>query len=356
ERRFRAARLVAAALQARGAYTRAEIWLRRALQNASDPRLEAIATRDYEYVRRRNPWTTRLRFGLTPSSNINNGSKSDTMVIGGLPFALSGAAQALSGLEISYGAETRYRHAVGDRVMLHLGGAIEGKSYRLSAGSRAKAPDLDASDLAYQAAELNFGVAWRPAPDAGPIGLDLTLGKSFYGGDPLADYARAEMTKRVRLGPRTILRFKAAAEEQWRQDVARNSSTALIGGAALRRKLGNGDRLSVGVGLRDTASDAGTVAHEAKMATIDYRFAKPLAGAELGLSLSYEGRQYDRAVYGASPRSDDRLALGVSVFLPDLDYYGFAPEIGLSAVRNNSNVALYDSEDYGLTVSFKSSF
>lgn len=354
--RYAAALVMAQALSSNGQRTRAQLWLRRAAQNAPDERSKALIARDFRYVRSRNPWSTHLRFGLTPSSNINNGSKSDTMVIGGLPFQLSGGAQALSGLEISYGASTRYRHILSEQLTLHLGGAVEGKAYRLSDAARRKAPGLSASDLAYQAVQLSLGATIRGARPANPVDATLSLGKNFYGGAHLADYAEIELSKTLRIGRRNRLRFTLAAEEQWRKDRADRSSTAVTGQVDWRTKVGSSGLLQLSLGLRDTESDSATVAHSAQIAALGYRFTKPLLGAYLGLSAAYESRDYDRSLFGAQPRRDDKLMLGATLFLPDYDYYGFAPEIGLSLVTNRSNQALYETEDLGLTLGFRSAF
>ncbi len=354
--RYAAALVMAQALSSDGHRTRAQLWLRRAAQFAPDDRSAALIARDFRYLRGRNPWSTQLRFGVTPSSNINNGSKSDTMVIGGLPFALSGGAQALSGLEISYGASTRYSRDLSEGLTLHVGGAFEGKAYRLSDAARRKAPGLGASDLAYQAVELSFGATIRGTRPASPLDATLRLGRNFYGGAHLADYAAAELAKTVTLGRHDQLRFSLAAEEQWRKDRAVRSSTALTGRVDWRTRIGNSGLLQLSLGLRDTESDSAIIAHSAQIAGLDYRFLKPVFGAYLGLSAAYESRDYDQSLFGARPRRDDKLMLGASVFLPEYDYYGFAPEIGLSVVTNRSNEAIYETEDIGLTLGFRSAF
>jgi len=82
EERYASALIMAQALSSSGAKTRAQLWLRRAAQNAPDEALKRLAVRDFRYVRDTNPFSTQLRFSITPNSNINNGSKSDTLVIG----------------------------------------------------------------------------------------------------------------------------------------------------------------------------------------------------------------------------------------------------------------------------------
>lgn len=354
--RFEAAMLIANALNARKATVRAGFWTRRAAQIAPDEARRNRAIAGLRAIRRMTPWRSRLRFGLTPSSNINNGSKSDTMVIDGLPFALSGGAQALSGLEISYGANTRYRRALSERLSLHMGAAVEGKAYRLSESARHQAPELSASDLAYQAVQISVGATLRGARPANATGATLTLGKNFYGGAALADFAEIELSRTLAIGKRDKLRFTLAAEEQWRKDCDNCTSTSLTSQVDWRTRVGRSGVLQLSLSLRDTSSDSATIAHTAQIAAVDYRFTKPVFGAYLGLSAAYEARDYDHPVLSPEPRRDDKLSLGATVFLPEYDYYGFAPEIGLSIVNNHSSETLYETEDIGLTLGFRSAF
>lgn len=48
--------------------------------------------------------------------------------------------------------------------------------------------------------------------------------------------------------------------------------------------------------------------------------------------------------------------LGVSALAPNLQYMGFAPEIGLNYNRNRSNHILYDSREFGFSLGVKSVF
>lgn len=354
--RYASALVMAQALSSSGRRTQAQFWLRRAAHFAPSKKAELLAARDFRYVRSRNPWTTRLSFGVTPSSNINNGSKSDTMVIGGLPFELNGAARALSGLEYSYAASTRYRRPVAPGVELQFGAAAEGKSYSLSDDAKRQAPDLAASDLAYYAGQLSMGAVVQGDRPGRPLEANLTVGRNFYGGDHLSDYARADLVKTLRLDAKNRLRFSLGLEEQWRKDAAIYDSTALSGQAEWRSTRGNGDLMFLSVGLRDTRSDAGSVAHDARILAGAYYFAKPVLGAQFGLSAAFETRDYEGALFGGSPREDEKITLGASMFLPEYSYYGFAPEIGLTMMKNRSNKSLYESEDIGLSIGFRSSF
>ncbi|KGB83517.1 hypothetical protein JT55_01760 [Rhodovulum sp. NI22] len=354
--RYFAALSVAQALSSAGARTRAQLWLRRAAQVAPSDTARALAVRDFRYVRGRNPWSTQLSFGITPSSNVNNGSKSDTIDIGGLSFILSGDARALSGIEYRFGLQSEYRRRVQERTWLFVSGALDTKSYSLSSEARAQAPDLDSGDLAYQEAQLTFGGTTFVSRATGPTTLSTTFGKAWSGGAHLADYLRLQAQQGVRLGQTGRLRFSLSAEEQWRKDYSINDSTTWTAEAAWSRRLPGGGGLQLGLGLRDAQSDGPAIAHDARIATVTYNHGKPVVGAWLGVSLSYEARQYDQPLYGTSARADDKTTLRLTAFFAERDYYGFAPEIALKASRNLSNVSLYENEEYGVSIGVRSAF
>jgi hypothetical protein len=58
----------------------------------------------------------------------------------------------------------------------------------------------------------------------------------------------------------------------------------------------------------------------------------------------------------ANGRHDQRLSSSVTATLQKLTYLGFSPVLSLDLARNVSNVALYDTETLGLSVSVKSRF
>ena len=84
--RFGASMVMAQTLSTNGAKTRAQLWLRRAAQNAPSEEFKQVAVRDFRYVQRTNPWSTELSFSASPSSNINNGSTRTTTRLFDLPF------------------------------------------------------------------------------------------------------------------------------------------------------------------------------------------------------------------------------------------------------------------------------
>ncbi len=132
----------------------AQFWLRRAAQVAPTEELREAAIRNFRAVRAQTPWSWSLGFSVVPSSNVNNGSRAETIEIGGLPFVLSGDAQALSGLEATLTGSVRYRFEGfgGQPAQITAGMAIQ--RVTLSDEARDKAPEAEAGDYAFDAFEI----------------------------------------------------------------------------------------------------------------------------------------------------------------------------------------------------------
>lgn len=134
--KFVAARLAALAHAELQQDTRAQIWLRRARQYAPNDAEATEVAQDYGFLRRRNPWTTQLRFGISPTNNVNNGSSAESFFLftplGGGDAILNNEARALSGLAINGGISTRYRLTESSNSITFLEGSANGVTYVLS--------------------------------------------------------------------------------------------------------------------------------------------------------------------------------------------------------------------------------
>lgn len=350
-----AALAAAQAQSSAGHRTAAQLWLRRAYQTAPTAQAQAVALRDFRYVRARNPWTYTLDFGVSPSSNVNGGTGADTMWLFGLPFVISGDAQALSGLEThgSLGVERTVWENSGQIARLGLN--LAGRGYRLSREAKAQAPAARGADYAFWASELYLSARMRAARPADEWDLRLVLGHNDYGGAPLSDYARLDAGRSFGLGAGRSLHLGATLERQWRLDDAQNSATLRNLDLEWHQTLGPG-QLSFGLKAGEVASGARQVAHEVKGASLGYALSKPVLGADLSVSMGYERSDFGVMPFSTDTRTDHRLTLGVGALLRNRQYMGFAPELGLGYSRNRSNSVLHDSRDLSLSLRLKSLF
>ncbi|MCT8161054.1 surface lipoprotein assembly modifier [Pseudoruegeria sp. SHC-113] len=355
EERFAAALVTAQALSSDGKRTRAMLWLRRAAQEAPDEARKAQAMRDFRYVRGRNPFATKLSFTSRPSSNINNGSKSDTLIIDGLPFVISGDARALSGLEVVLGGSTAYTKRVSENRLLRFGVRFETRHYALSSDAQKQAPDQSASDFSYSEIEFTLGATQLRDPRLGITDLSLDAGRAWYGGSPLANFFRGTVEHRQRLGQSVTGTYSVSLTRQLRLDSSTQDSTDIFALGTWAMTQASGGVLGWSLGARDMHSDSAAIAHNALLAGISYQPEAEIFGTRSVIALDLERRDYDKPLFGTM-REDTKTRLGVTFFLNGMEYYGFAPTLNMSYTRTKSNISLYDTEEIGVNLGLRSTF
>jgi hypothetical protein len=220
--RYSAALITAQVLSTEGKRTRAQFGRRRAAHHAPNPVLRARAERDYRYVRARNRWATKLDFVLAPNSNINNGSAKDrsylnhaisSILFGGpVQYALSGSAQALSGLEYGAGLQTRYRfHETPTRAQ-DLNFGLSYRDFTLSDSAKAQAPGISGSDFAFGTVSFGYGLRQLNMERRGEFQAELKLGQSWYGGSRYASFLRGGLSQSIKRSAARRLRLGLTAE------------------------------------------------------------------------------------------------------------------------------------------------
>ncbi|MBR9863128.1 MAG: DUF560 domain-containing protein [Rhodobacteraceae bacterium] len=360
EHRFDAAHLVAKSYFADGAKLRAQFWLRRAAQNAPDAQARRLAKRDFNFVRRSKPLATALSFSVFPSSNINNGSTNDALVIGGLPFRVPASGQPHSGTGFRLGMTTRYNKELNDTTLLRLGFSATGTTYQLSSASKALGSGKTGSDFSYAAVEVQAGLTLYPdsgqTPGFGATRFDLALGRSWYGGSPLSNYMRAGVGQDYNISKTARLRGSLELERQNRLDAAISSANIASFNLEMQHRFKNRARVGYGIYLRDTSSRSNLV--ESRVTGGHLTYTPPPLPVDVvpSFSLSAERTEYPRLRIAGVARADERARAAVSLLFPKVDYYGFAPTLNLSASKTNSTVPIYSTKDLRMNIGFKSTF
>ena len=347
--RYAASLVAARALQADGALTRAQFWLRRAADVAPNDPMKARAVGEFRRTRQANPLTTRLNFSVTPSSNINNGARSER-VAGG---TISGPSLALSGLAYEASLRLSYRLPSSGGPSSRLGFSLISKSYTLSDAAKVISPASKNSDFAFQEAELSHLSFWGKD---GATALQLRAGSNWSGGANLSHFGGTTVTRYLRLGARRQLSFGGGVERIARQDNATRSSTNTRLFARWSNGFDNGNRLSLGASVSDAASSSAITDHSLAKIDARYSFADAPMNTQVDLTMALEYRNYHRDLVLFGRRQDTTASVGVDVTLKNREYYGFAPTVGLSARKTSSTVGLYDSDTVGLRIGLKSLF
>ncbi|WP_139229843.1 surface lipoprotein assembly modifier [Litoreibacter janthinus] len=357
EDRYTAAMLTAQAISSSGNKIGAQIWLRRAAQVAPNDQLKATAVRDLRYVRGTSPVALSFDLSVAPSSNINNGSKSDTIEVFGLPFALSGDLQALSGVEYSLGATLSYKLPAVGTWTLTAGANVESKHYTLSSSAKAIAPTVSGSDYAFQQLQVSLAANRTDADRKASTSLYVKAGQNWYGGSTLTRFAGVGAARQYQIGERSSLQVNLGAERQWRQDNAQRSADVVTLSSTWGHGLTNGSAIWVTGFVRDTASESSSIAQETAGASLNYSHGKPIfADTKLELSIGYENKRFDRAQFPFVRREDQTVSASATMIFSNLDYMGFAPTAELSAKRTSSTLGQYSNDDLGLKLGLRSTF
>ena len=354
--RMNAARLVASAHFRAGRHTRAEWWLRRALNLAPDRASQTALRQDFAQVRKTNPLALRLSFSTAPNNNVNNGSSSDTITIFGLPFVLSPDARALSGIEVSAGVDLKYRLSQSQNRATDVGLKLFGRTFKLSNTAQAAAPDVSGSDFSFALAEAFLMQTRRFRNTSGPTTIIVTAGKNWFGAAPYTCYGRLTAAQNFQLAATTGLVIAGGYEYQILISGGGTPSNIFTLGTTVSHRLQNRDALSLSLRLQETTSPDANLEYTSVRAGARYGFGRPVLGTHISLSVSAEKRDYDVSVYDLAGRHDLTLSAGATMVFPGISYFGFSPSLSAEASRTQSNVSLFDRDSVAVRLGVQSNF
>jgi len=358
EERFDAAHMVAKAHFAKGANTRAQFWLRRATQIAPNERAGQMTKRDFQFIQQHKPLATRAFFNAFPTSNINNGSVNSD--IEGTDFSTPPSARPHSGTGFTAGFETTYSRRVSERTQLRFGVFALGTAYKLSTKAKAIGSGKTGADFAFATVETRFGLTHLPAEFAqqgwGRLKLDAALGYSLYGGDPLSVHYRLDATKDYHFSRSLVGDFGVGVSVQNRLDSANASSKSGQIEIGLTRKISNTQRLRFGLTVQQSNSDSNLVQYSSLGAEL--RYSLPAVGWDVRptVKFAYQRKDFPNLSIGGIQRQDDQISASLSLFFPKASYYGFAPNLNLSANHNKSSVSIFSTRDLRISLGFNSTF
>ena len=354
---FTTARLAARAHAELKQDTRAQLWLRLASQFAPDSdNAEAIA-RDYQFLRRRNPWSTSLRFGVTPTSNANNGSAKSSTQLFGLPFvfALDGEARALAGYEFSGGFTTTYRLAITDTSATFIDIDANARTYLLSSEAQEQAPDASGSDFSDATVSVGLTHRFIISPGALPSTARFRLGQTWYGGEANTRFVEVSgahawaITPSDRVGLTVSFRN---TESLLDQDPQKNTTIS----PSWTHTFASGDSSHLGYTFSRNISDTLDSDFTSNKISADYSFAKPVFGINFGFGLDLEDRQFDGSRFAPGERLDQTVTARIRAVVSDVEYFGFKPVVSLEAKRTESSIDLFDRDYFNVGFDLQSSF
>lgn len=360
--KYVAAFTMADVLAADEAYTRSQLWVRRAVQAAPNDAAEARAVEAFRRLRQTNPLSVELSFGITPSDNVNSGNSNDTISFAYLPgvwsqvqWTVPPEQRPLSGVEISGQAQIRYR--IGEtqtsRTSLEFGAFSRG--YVLSQDAKQSAPDVEARDFSYTQASFGLLRQWVAGAANQPYSASLTYSYEWAGGDPYLSSWDASIGTQFVLTDSDVVAVSAGVQLTDRVDVDPLVRTYRLS-SRWAHQFENSQILALTAQLSNADSDATAYAFDSTSWGISYDFGEVLNGIDLSMSAAQEMRTYESSPFDPAGRTDKTQSLSVNVGLQNIEIYGFEPVIKLTGRQRNSTVDRFDTEGVELGIDFRSSF
>lgn len=345
----------------------AMFWTRRAAQQAPHVAYRSAAVGELRRLRSESRLQLTLGITVTPSSNVNNGTRETHVELpgwGGLAWVLSPQSRALSGWIAEGSVAGRYRLAESAVSASFLRFGVVQRKVRLSGESRRQLADWRAAQIAagntppgdpdYDYAAVEAGVQQVMLVGKAQVALGATVGHNWFGARDLSDYLRLDAQAERAVSADLSVFGAMLGERQWR---AGGSTVGMLSmQAGVVHRLAQGSKLRLSLGARRTTAASVDTRHDALSARVGWEPAAPVVGLRLETSVGVERRSYDASLLAPTGRSDLRLDAGVSVTFQSLDYMGFAPSLDVRASRQRSNVKIYDGRDLGISLGFRSVF
>lgn len=354
--KYRAALLRAQALSSAGSKTRAQLWLRRAVQLAPDERARKAALRDFRYVRDRNPLSVKLKFEVAPTNNANGGATNEVATLFGLPFLLSGTSLALPGTRYAAGIDLKYRLQQSGNTRDFLSFSAFHQTYDLNSEANDIAPDAEGDDFSYTKLSLGWRRDIALAPGRGLYGFGASIGASWYGGKELSRYVKLEADRTFRVGQRNTAKLLIEGKVTDRQLGEKDQIYSATFGGGVTHRLKNGGYLKLtGLGSINESDIASLDYQDASLAA-EWGLGKPIMGTEFTFSAAYTLTDFNETPYRNGGRFDETAFIALNAVFPKIQRYGFAPSLTIEHRQRFSNVDLFDSETTGIKLGIESVF
>lgn len=313
----------------------------------ADPNLQNAVRSYINAIDARKRWDVTSFLTIAPTTNLNQGSSSQTVLINGLPFELADANVKKSGVGVNGGFQAGYRQPLTGTMDLVASAGAQTKRYR----------DVEFDDSLVNA---SLGPKWHF--DGGFIGL--------YG---LVDHAwKADDDYSTSFGGLVSAGVTLTSSDQLFADAGCNHHRYVNDWQGADLRYQNGRDCFVAAHLDhyfDSQSYARLLGSAGEVTTGQAHldsFAKSIGiGAyhefPLGLSVYAQG-QYTASQYeGVYPvfdvaRHDDRYDASVNLTKRDFALFGLAPMLQYTYTHNASNIPLQEFDAQGIALTLTNRF
>lgn len=331
-----------AALDRLGPPARAEAVLRGAL--ARDPKHRKAWLAALTALDRAHPWRVSGSFALLPTSNLGHTSSERYLVTDFGTFLIDDGADEKPGLGASFGLSADRVFALAPGQRLHATFSLNGAWFE------AKRQRYAEPGIALRYENLTGPGFWQ---------IETYLRQRAYDGAPgdvTSDQRTAGISaaKMIPLGRGTLTLRGRSEYRSFREKPYYDGPYRALG---LSRSQSIGaTRLSYGITLEQmrTRKDY----HRNRGVALDIGLTRDFSPRlTAGVSLFADWHRYDAnfPMLGR-PRSDHSFGLGLNLRLPGVEVMGASPQIGCTARRNISNVALYSWDAVDCTLGWQRRF
>lgn len=354
--KLQSARLVSAAYFGLGQYTAAQFWQRRAANHAKTPQEAFQLREDMSAIRKANPLAIRLSFSIVPSDNVNGGAADKTFSLDDFTFEFAPSSLALSGIEYSGQLDLLYNLRESETGVTAAGLSFYGRTYSLSQSAKEAAPGVSGADYAYTQLEASLRHRQNIFDGLGPSEVALQVGKTWYGGDPLHNFARLGLSQDFVLGPDAALTISGFAEHQNTLSTAKVDRQVYDLKGIYAQRLGNQDVLRFTLQRRFYDADEETFTYSDSRFVVSYEFAERLWNTKLSLFAGIGYKTYDEFSLSLDGRRDRSVSAGFTAVFESVSYFGFSPSVTVAANKTQSNVARFTTHSVEARLGFTSNF
>ncbi len=383
-RRYEAARIAALSAANEDRLTLSQLWLRRALTVSPNDTATQQTLRDAAQVRRQNPLSLDVNFGLYPSDNANGGTTAEVISVNGDPIiapdlnfgggtleggvrTIAGSDRALPGIRGNLGLSGTYRLSESETQRTSVSASIDARYVWLFEEAQTIAPGVRNSEFA--STTLTFGVEHLRAAEAGTWTYAGEFGEFVDAGDLATRFANMSVSRGLAVSDTLFLRGSFDVQRNLAVDPRADDSTrAGLRGLALLG-VGDGDRVSLSFGLSKVFTPALSGDSDTVYAQIGYIPNEMVGPARVQVSAGVvytdwsdyaflNGFANDPNALVTIPggRQDTRLFSSLTASFPDQSYAGFTPVVTINVSDTTSDFDQFEGTSVSVGFNVESQF
>lgn len=310
---------------------------RRLAETTQDSRLRQRLARSEVAKGRSEKSGVQFRFAILPSSNLTGGPKTETVVIGGLPFHLDPASREAAGTGLGLGLVAWQSWALSRDWQLTLSGSVDRRIY----DTEAKPDETEVGARLMLAHKASWG-----GLSFGPKSAVL-----FQDGALMRRQVGVGLEAAVLSGKKVRLSFSAEVLRQNFPEAAFRDGTlsrALIG---IRWASNRDAAVFLNLPIERETAQADHLSHLDVGIELGIQFRRGPVGVVLSVAANRD--RYDGVYPGFDIAREDKVSrLRLSLSHDKINWQGMVPELSISRTHQDSNIPLHDSwtTDVGITL------